>query len=171
MLQKVFGTKNEVIIVPIPGQLAVEMAAVNLVAKGDEAFVCVNGLFSNSILEAINAVGGKAVAIQSRLGTGPTLEEVKAAIDGAKDVSREDHLRRTERDLHRRGGQPRRDLPLLQEEGDVHSPGRHLRDRRHGAEDGRVGRRLLDRLLQQGPRRGQRRGPRGNIEGGLGPRR
>jgi alanine-glyoxylate transaminase/serine-glyoxylate transaminase/serine-pyruvate transaminase len=87
MLQKVFGTKNEVIIVPIPGQLAVEMAAVNLVAKGEEAFVCVNGLFSNSIVEAINAIGGKAVAIQSNLGTGPTLDQVKSALDAAKDLS------------------------------------------------------------------------------------
>ncbi len=87
MLQKVFGTKNEVIIVPIPGQLAVEMAAVNLVSKGDEAFVCVNGVFSSAIVEAITAVGGKAIAIKSDLGTGPTLEQVKSALDGVKDLA------------------------------------------------------------------------------------
>ncbi|MGA2665564.1 MAG: alanine--glyoxylate aminotransferase family protein [Nitrososphaerales archaeon] len=84
MLQKVFETKNEVLIIPIPGQLAVEMAAVNLVARGDEAFVCSNGVFSGAIVDSINAVGGKAVPIASELGSAPTLERVKAVVEGSK---------------------------------------------------------------------------------------
>jgi alanine-glyoxylate transaminase/serine-glyoxylate transaminase/serine-pyruvate transaminase len=85
MLQKVFETKNEVIVVPIPGKLAVEMAAVNLVARGDEALVCVNGIFSADIVDAVKALGGRAVLVTSELGTGPTLGQVKAAVDGLKD--------------------------------------------------------------------------------------
>ncbi len=85
MLQKVFGTRNEVLIVPIPGQLAVEMAALNLVTRGDEALVCVNGVFSEAIVDSVSAVGGRAVVVQSELGRGPTLEQVKSAVDGIKD--------------------------------------------------------------------------------------
>ena len=87
MLQKVFETKNEVLIVPIPGQLAVEMAALNLVARGDQAFVCVDGVFSGAIAKSVEAIGGKAVVIDSEFGSGPTLEQVKAAVDGTKDVA------------------------------------------------------------------------------------
>ncbi|MDA4114638.1 MAG: alanine--glyoxylate aminotransferase family protein [Thaumarchaeota archaeon] len=87
MMQKVFKTKNEVLIIPVPGQLAVEMAALNLVSKGEEAFICSNGLFSTSIIDSVRAIGGKPVPIVSPLGTGPTLDQVKAALDASKDVS------------------------------------------------------------------------------------
>jgi alanine-glyoxylate transaminase/serine-glyoxylate transaminase/serine-pyruvate transaminase len=63
------------------------MAAVNLVSKGEEAFVCSNGLFSTSIIDSVKAIGGKPVPIVSELGKGPTLDQVKAAIDGSKDVT------------------------------------------------------------------------------------
>jgi alanine-glyoxylate transaminase/serine-glyoxylate transaminase/serine-pyruvate transaminase len=86
MLQKVFGTENAVMIIPVPGQLAVEMAAMNLVAKGQESFVCVDGIFSEAIVDSINAVGGKATVIRSELGKGPTLEGVRSVLDGAGDL-------------------------------------------------------------------------------------
>jgi aspartate aminotransferase-like enzyme len=85
MLQKVFKTKNETIILPVPGQLAVEMAATNLVKKGDVAFVCVNGLFSGMIIDMINSHGGKAVTINSALGQGPTADQVKKVLEEADD--------------------------------------------------------------------------------------
>lgn len=87
MLQKVFRTRNEVMVVPIPGQLAVEMAALNLVAKGQESFVCADGIFSEAIVDSVNAVGGRATVIRSELGKGPTLEEVKSVLDGAGDLA------------------------------------------------------------------------------------
>jgi alanine-glyoxylate transaminase/serine-glyoxylate transaminase/serine-pyruvate transaminase len=85
MMQKVFKTKNEVIILPIPGQLAVEMAAVNLVSAGEEAVVCVNGLFSQSIVDAINVTGGKPLEVRAEPGDGHTLEMVKSVVDGMRD--------------------------------------------------------------------------------------
>lgn len=80
MVQKVFRTRSEVILVPVPGQLAVEMAVVNLVGKGEEAFVCVNGLFSDAIVDMVRAAGGKPIPIASEPGKGPTLEQVRAAV-------------------------------------------------------------------------------------------
>jgi alanine-glyoxylate transaminase/serine-glyoxylate transaminase/serine-pyruvate transaminase len=83
-LQKVFKTNEDVIILPVPGQLAVEMAVTNLVRKGDEAYVCVNGYFSGMILEMIEKAGGKPVEIKSRLGTGFTPEQVASVIEKNK---------------------------------------------------------------------------------------
>lgn len=86
-LKKVFKTKNDVLVVPIPGQLAVEMAAVNLVGAGDEAIVCANGLFSDSIVDAVTVAGGKPVVVRSPPGTFPSLDELKAAVDGIREPS------------------------------------------------------------------------------------
>jgi len=87
-LRKVFGTKNDVLLMPVPGQVAVETSVVNLVGRGGTGFVCVNGVFSGMIPQMIKAVGGKAVEIRSKLGSGPTAEEVAAVLDGSgRDVA------------------------------------------------------------------------------------
>ncbi len=85
-LQKVFRTSNEVIIVPAPGQACVEIAVANFVRKGQEAFVCINGFFSEMIEEMVRLYGGKPVVIRSRkYGSAVRAEDVKAAIDNSKD--------------------------------------------------------------------------------------
>ena len=49
-LKEVFGTKkNDVVLMPVPGQVAVETSVVNLVGRGGTGFVCVNGVFSGMI--------------------------------------------------------------------------------------------------------------------------
>ena len=168
MLQKVFETRNEVIIVPIPGKLAVEMAAVNLVARGNEALVCINGIFSADIVDAIRALGGRAVPITSEFGKGPTLDQVKAAVDGLKDPAG-------------------RTIFLVQNEtstGAAVNPGEIFRYCKKkgmitvldaisaiGGMEHQVRpleRRLCDRLFQQGSGWGQRCLSCGDFEGSLG---
>jgi alanine-glyoxylate transaminase/serine-glyoxylate transaminase/serine-pyruvate transaminase len=80
-LRKVFGTKNDVLLMPVPGQVAVETSVVNLVGRGGTGFVCANGVFSGMIPQMIKAVGADAVEIRSKLGSGPTAEEVAAVLD------------------------------------------------------------------------------------------
>jgi aspartate aminotransferase-like enzyme len=87
-LQKVFKTSNEVIILPAPGQVAVEMAIANLMRKGDEAFVCSNGFFSEIIEEIVESYGGKPVAIRSKkYGSAVSIEDVKATLENSKNPS------------------------------------------------------------------------------------
>ena len=63
-LQSVFRTSsNEIIILPAPGQAAVEMAVANFVMRGEKAFVCLNGYFSEVIVEMIRSYGGIAVLL------------------------------------------------------------------------------------------------------------
>ncbi len=88
-LKEVFGTKkNDVVLMPVPGQVAVETSVVNLVGRGGTGFVCVNGVFSGMIPQMIRAIGGKSVVIRSKLGSGPTADDVASALDGAgRDVA------------------------------------------------------------------------------------
>ena len=88
-LKEVFGTKkNDVVIMPVPGQVAVETSVVNLVGRGGTGFVCVNGVFSGMIPQMIDAIGGKSVVIGSKVGSGPTADDVASALDGAgRDVA------------------------------------------------------------------------------------
>lgn len=86
-LKKVFGTRNDVVLMPVPGQVAVETSVVNLVGRGGTGFVCLNGVFSGMIPKMIRAVGGRAVAIRSELGSGPLPDQVAEALDSHKDVA------------------------------------------------------------------------------------
>ena len=83
-LQKIFKTENDVIIVPVPGQLAVEMAVANLVPRGQEAFVCVNGYFSEMIVSMVEYWGGKPIVVRSGPGKPVKPEQVEEAIERTK---------------------------------------------------------------------------------------
>jgi alanine-glyoxylate transaminase/serine-glyoxylate transaminase/serine-pyruvate transaminase len=88
-LKSVFGTtKSEVLLMPVPGQVAVETSVVNLVGKGGTGFVCVNGVFSGMIPKMMKAVGAKPVVIRSKLGSGATADEVASVLDtSGRDVA------------------------------------------------------------------------------------
>ena len=88
-LKEVFGTtKSDVVLMPVPGQVAVETSVVNLVGRGGTGFVCVDGVFSGMIPQMIKAIGGKAVVIRSKLGSGSTAEEVASVLDNSgRDVA------------------------------------------------------------------------------------
>ncbi len=81
-LQKIFKSKNDVMLVPAPGQVAVEMAAENLPRKGNEAYVCSNGYFGEMMEEIVRAHGVKPVLIKSELGRAVTLDQVKETLEG-----------------------------------------------------------------------------------------
>jgi len=84
-LKKVFATKKDVLLVPVPGQVALEMAAVNLVGRGGTGFVCVNGVFSGMVPEIIKRLGGRSKVIRASLGRGVTPEQVKESLDSVRD--------------------------------------------------------------------------------------
>jgi alanine-glyoxylate transaminase/serine-glyoxylate transaminase/serine-pyruvate transaminase len=88
-LRRVFGTtKSDVVLMPVPGQVAVETSVVNLVGRGGTGFVCENGIFSGMIPKMIRAIGGKPVSIRSKLGSGATADEVARVLDDSgKDLA------------------------------------------------------------------------------------
>jgi len=88
-LRDVFGTtKSDVVLMPVPGQVAVETSVVNLVGRGGTGFVCMNGVFSGMIPKMMKAIGAKPVAIRSRLGSGATAEDVASVLDrSGRDIA------------------------------------------------------------------------------------
>jgi alanine-glyoxylate transaminase / serine-glyoxylate transaminase / serine-pyruvate transaminase len=85
-LSKIFKTRNEILLIPTPGQVVLEMAAENLVKKGDEAFVCSNGYFGEMLGEIVRSHGARPVLIKSKLGSAVTLELVREFLEG-REVS------------------------------------------------------------------------------------
>lgn len=86
-LKKMFRTTGDVIILPLPGQLTVEMAVANLVKKGQETYVCTNGLFSEMIAEMVKYWGGVPVPIGKHWGEAVTGEDVASVLDAHKDLT------------------------------------------------------------------------------------
>lgn len=82
-LQKVFKTSNEVILLPSPGQTAVEMAVGSLVKKGQDAFVCDNGFFSEMIVDILKYYGAKPRLIKARYGKAVEPEDVKDVVQSS----------------------------------------------------------------------------------------
>lgn len=86
-LQRIFKSRNEVILLPSPGQTAVEMAVASLVRKGQEAFVCANGFFSDMIVETLKFYGAKPRLIRAGLGKPVRAEAVKAVVEASRKAN------------------------------------------------------------------------------------
>jgi alanine-glyoxylate transaminase/serine-glyoxylate transaminase/serine-pyruvate transaminase len=87
-LKKIFKTtKSEPMIIPAPGQVAVEMAVESLVRKNEEAYVCYNGFFGEMIADIITLHGSRPALIRGKgYGSAVTLDNVKGKLE-SKDVS------------------------------------------------------------------------------------
>jgi alanine-glyoxylate transaminase/serine-glyoxylate transaminase/serine-pyruvate transaminase len=69
MLQGVFGTANEMTFaVSAPGSAGMECCFVNLLEPGDEALVCVNGVFGNRMCENVVRVGARLSRVDAPWG-------------------------------------------------------------------------------------------------------
>jgi len=77
-----FQTQGDVLILSSSGTGGVEAAVWNLIRPGDVAVVPVFGEFSTRLAETVEMAGGKAVRVNSEFGKVPSLDQVKAAMEG-----------------------------------------------------------------------------------------
>lgn len=85
MLQQVFQTKNELTFaVSAPGSAGMETCFVNLLEPGDEAVVCVNGVFGNRMCENVQRCGAKLIRVEAPWGQPIDPADVKAALARSK---------------------------------------------------------------------------------------
>jgi aspartate aminotransferase-like enzyme len=77
-----FQTQGEVIVFSSSGTGGVEAAVSNLIRPGDVAVVPVFGEFSTRLAETVELTGGKAIRVNSEFGKVPTLDQLKAAMEG-----------------------------------------------------------------------------------------
>ncbi len=82
MLREVFRTKNALTFpVSGTGMAGMECIAVNLLERGDEAIVCVNGVFGTRMKDVMERCGATVHAVEATWGDVIEIEQVKAALD------------------------------------------------------------------------------------------
>ncbi len=81
-LRSVFRTENRMTFaVSGTGSAGMEAALVNLLEPGDEAIVCVNGVFGERMADVAARAGGKVVRVDAPWGQPVDSEDVRAALD------------------------------------------------------------------------------------------
>ena len=79
--QRVFQTQNDIILLTASGTGAVEASVVNLVKKGDNVIIPVNGEFGGRLAGLIDSWGGKSIRINSKFGENPPFEHISEAFE------------------------------------------------------------------------------------------
>ena len=82
LLQRAFQTTNELTLpISAPGSAGMEACFVNLLAPGDTAIVCINGVFGSRMKENIERCGATAVVVEDDWGKPVSVDKVKAALN------------------------------------------------------------------------------------------
>jgi len=82
MVKRCFQTENELtFIVSAPGSAGMETALVNLLEPGDEALICIHGVFGNRLADAAERCGAKVTKVESPWGEPIDPAQVKAALE------------------------------------------------------------------------------------------
>jgi alanine-glyoxylate transaminase / serine-glyoxylate transaminase / serine-pyruvate transaminase len=85
LLRRVFQTANHITYpISASGSGGIETAVVNVLEPGDEAIVCVNGVFSARMAEIAERTGAKVHRVSAPLGTTVDPEDVRRAGQGKK---------------------------------------------------------------------------------------
>lgn len=83
MVQKTLQTQNPLtFVVSAPGSAGMETCLVNLLEPGDEAVICIHGVFGNRMADIADRCGAKVIKVESEWGTPIDPEEVKKALAG-----------------------------------------------------------------------------------------
>ncbi|MFW9906772.1 MAG: pyridoxal-phosphate-dependent aminotransferase family protein, partial [Candidatus Thorarchaeota archaeon] len=84
LLKEIFQTQNTLTF-PISGtgMAGMEASICNLVERGDEVVICVNGFFGQRLDELVQRCGGKSIVINQRWGDTITRESVAKALSNS----------------------------------------------------------------------------------------
>jgi len=80
-LQQFFQTQNELTFaVSAPGSAGIETCLVNLLEHGDEAIICIHGVFGGRMADIVDRCGAKAIIVESEWGKWIDPQQVKDAL-------------------------------------------------------------------------------------------
>ena len=81
MLQQVYQTQNETTFsISAPGSCGMEACFVNLLEPGDEAVVCVNGVFGERMCQNVERCGARLIRVDAPWGSPIDPEDVRAVL-------------------------------------------------------------------------------------------
>jgi len=82
MVKECFKTENELtFVVSAPGSAGMETSLVNLLEPGDEAVICIHGIFGNRLADVAERCGAKVVKVESLWGEPINPNQVKDALE------------------------------------------------------------------------------------------
>ncbi len=82
MVQITFQTQNQLtFVVSAPGSAGMETCLVNLLEPGDEALICVNGVFGNRMSDIVERCGAKLIRIDAPWGEPIDPQQVREALE------------------------------------------------------------------------------------------
>ncbi|MCL6266153.1 pyridoxal-phosphate-dependent aminotransferase family protein [Flagellimonas myxillae] len=83
MVQQTLQTKNQLtFVVSAPGSAGMETCLVNLLEPGDEAVICIHGVFGTRMADIAERCGAKVIKVEAPWGTPIDPEDVKKALTG-----------------------------------------------------------------------------------------
>ncbi len=81
MVQETLQTKNQLtFVVSAPGSAGMETCLVNLLEPGDEAVICIHGVFGTRMADIAERCGAKVIKVEADWGTPINPEDVKKAL-------------------------------------------------------------------------------------------
>jgi alanine-glyoxylate transaminase/serine-glyoxylate transaminase/serine-pyruvate transaminase len=81
MTQETLQTQNELtFVVSAPGSAGMETCLVNLLEPGDEAVICIHGVFGTRMADIAERCGAKVIKVEAEWGTPISPEKVKDAL-------------------------------------------------------------------------------------------
>ncbi|WP_273568589.1 pyridoxal-phosphate-dependent aminotransferase family protein [Maribacter halichondriae] len=81
MVQETLQTKNPLtFVVSAPGSAGMETCLVNLLEPGDEAVICIHGVFGTRLADIAERCGAKVITVEADWGTPINAEDVKKAL-------------------------------------------------------------------------------------------
>ena len=85
MVQQTFQTENQLTFtVSAPGSAGMETCFVNLLEPGDEALVCINGVFGNRMADIVERCGARLIKIEAPWGKPIDPQQVQDVLQSCK---------------------------------------------------------------------------------------
>ncbi len=82
MTQETLQTQNPLtFVVSAPGSAGMETCLVNLLEPGDEAVICIHGVFGGRLVDIAERCGAKVIKVEAAWGTSINPEDVKTALE------------------------------------------------------------------------------------------
>jgi len=85
-LKKIFNTNQSVLLLPGPGNAAIDLAVGNLIEPRDKAVSALNGFFGGVFCNSIEMHGGKPIDIKADIGKRVSPDEIRYKLREEKDI-------------------------------------------------------------------------------------
>ncbi len=82
MTQETLQTQNPLtFVIPAPGSAGMETCLVNLLEPGDEAVICIHGVFGNRMADIAERCGATVIKVEAEWGSPIKVDDVKKALE------------------------------------------------------------------------------------------